>query len=451
MSVRPEHTPILDPASEPVGPHRRSVHAEAARRVHGHGHALARRALQAIAREATHAPMEWIAPASPVAPREVTAPALPLPRHSLEATFAALAAAGARALLATGPERGVGTSSFVEAAGRAIAGSNLGSVVLVDADARHPALHRRFGLGCGRGLAEALDELYAFDITREEGSQFGIGDWLEVLRAQGRTGRLIVRGDGRTYVIEIVRGRVGALTSADAGSAWRLGDRLLQRGVITGEQRDAAGRIHEQTGRPIGEVLSALGFIDPRDLVEPLQQQCVRGLVEMIAMHAPECRFDERAESHVCGAGSGRSALPGASGLDRLFGGRVLEFLRQPFLHSQTPSFLRDTDTEGLKVLVAGGHGCDLSTPARQVAFGLLLARLARAFDFVLVDAPAAGPPGAGGISPAIAAHADGVLMVVPADSAASTGARRAIEDFRRAGARVLGVVMNQAGSRRRS
>ena len=74
----------------------------------------------------------------------------------------------------------------------------------------------------------------------------------------------------------------------------------------------------------------------------------------------------------------------------------------------------------------------------------LLLGRLAQAFDFVLVDAPA------GGVTPALAAQADGALLVVPARSAASDATRGVIEDFRRAGARVLGVVMNRAGTRRR-
>ena len=446
MTARPEHTPVFDPLGEPGSPHHRTAHSEPpARRANLHAHAIARRPAPAIVREPAHAPVEWIEPATHVAGREATM----LPRHALEATFAALAAGGARTLLASGPSRRSGTSSFVEVAGRAIAGSGLGSVVLVDAGAQHPVLHRRFGLEAERGLAEALDELYGFDITHEEGSQFGIGDWLEVLRAQGRTGQLTVRGEGRTYVIEIVRGRACALSSANAGPAWRLGDRLLERGRITGEQRDLACRIHEETARPLGEVLSALGFVEPCDLAEALQQQCVRGLVDLISMRGTECRFDERAESYVGGAG--RFAPPAARSLERLLRGRVLEFLKQPFLRSQTPSFLRDTDTEELKVMVAGRRCSDLSNPSRQVAFGLLLDRLAQAFDFVLVDAPAAGPAGAGGIAPALATHTDGVLLVVPASAAASTAARGAIEEFRRAGARVLGVVVNAAGSRRPS
>jgi Mrp family chromosome partitioning ATPase len=450
MSARSESTPAYDAFSEhgePAGPHYRLAHPESAARRNGHAHVLARRAPQPIPRDNGHAVLDGVEPQARVAACELPA----LPRHALEATFAGLAAAGSRSVVASGPSRRTGTSSFVEAAGRAIAGSGLGSVVLVDACAHEPSLHRRFGLSCARGLTEALDELYGFDILGEDGSQFGIGDWLEVLRAQGRTGQLTVTGDGHTYAIAIVRGRACALSCLDAAPSSRLGERLLQRGRITGDQREAAFRIHEETARPLGEVLSALGFIEPQDLVDALQQQCVRGLVELISMRAPECRFDERAESHVCGAGAGRFAMPGARGLERLLRGQVLEYLKQPFLRSQTPSFVRDTELPELKVLVAGQSACDLTSASQQAAFGLLLERLAQAFDFVIVDAPAAGLPGTASVTPALAAQADGALLVVPARAAASPATRGAIEDLRRAGARVLGVVLNLARSGGRS
>jgi Mrp family chromosome partitioning ATPase len=457
MNSRPDPVSGFDAIPEPGEPmaaHYHLTQAEtAARRVNGngHSHAIARRAPQPITHEnGTTAPVRIETVPRILTPEPAYVPAL-LPRHGLAATFAALSAAGSRTVLVSSPLRQGGSSTFVEAAGRAIAGSGLGSVVLVDAAAHHPSLHRRFELPCARGLTDALDELYGFDLQGEDASQFGIGDWLEVLRAQGRTGQLTVRGENRTYVITILRGRACALSCLEGTLASRLGERLVQRGRISGEQRDAAFRIHQETARPLGEVLSALGFVESQDLVEVLQQQCVRGLVELIAMSAPECRFDERAESHLCGVGAGRFGLPAARGLDRLLSGRVLEYLKQPFLSSQTPSFLRDTEMPALKVLVAGERLCDLTNASRQAAFGLLLGRLAQAFDFVIVDAPAAGAPGGGDVTPALATYADGALLVVGADAATGTAARATLEDYRRAGARMLGLVLNRAGSRRRA
>ena len=64
MTARPEHTPAYESLveqAEPAGPHFRVVHPEpSARRLNGHGHALARRAPQPIARATGRAPVEWI-------------------------------------------------------------------------------------------------------------------------------------------------------------------------------------------------------------------------------------------------------------------------------------------------------------------------------------------------------------------------------------------------------
>src|SRR5262245_5781616 len=452
MSRHPEHLDgDLEAFDEASGPHYRLVLAEPsklpARHKSGHGHAISRRPPTALSREPAPGALSWPAPGPRVARPEHS----PVPRHALAATFEALAAAGSRRLLAASPMRHAGTSSFVAAAGRAIASSGLGSVVLVDAHTQHPGLHRHFGVPCERGLVEALDELYGFDITREDGSQFGVGDWLEVLRAQGRTGQLTVTGEGGTYSIAMVHGHPCALTSSDAPAALRIGERLVQRGRLSREQRDAALRIHEATGRPLGEVLCALSFVDPEDVAEAVQQQCVRGLVEVISMPAPECRFDERAESHACAVGSGRFAPPAARGLDRILRGHVLEYLKQPFLRSQTPSFLHDTELPCLKVLVAGAASHrSFTEPARQTGFGLLLERLSLAFDFVLVDAPAVDEPGSAGVSMSLSAYTDGVMLVVPARTAATDSTRHAIDELRRVGARVLGMVLNRAGERGR-
>ena len=57
---------------------------------------------------------------------------------------------------------------------------------------------------------DLLAEIYRADLTREDPGQFGVGDWLEVLRARRATGELIVTGDGRGYAIRLVRGSVAS-------------------------------------------------------------------------------------------------------------------------------------------------------------------------------------------------------------------------------------------------
>src|SRR5262249_37091873 len=115
-----------------------------------------------------------------------------LHRQALARAVGGLAARGVRRLLVTSPGSGGGKASVVAERGRALAENDQTSVVLVDADAYKPPLHRRFGLGIEYGLGELLEELYWVDLARETPDQFGIGDWLELLRAQRRSGELRV-------------------------------------------------------------------------------------------------------------------------------------------------------------------------------------------------------------------------------------------------------------------
>ena len=156
----------------------------------------------------------------------------------------------------------------------------------------------------------------------------------------------------------------------------------------------------------------------------------------------PECWFDELAEPYVFAAGGRRMRMPEAEGLQRFLSGRVLEYLRQPFLCGQTPSYLQDTHLRNLKVLTAGLRVCDLAAPDHLAPFELLLRRLARAFDFVLVDAPPVFP---GGPTACMAPLVDGVLIVVGAGDADVPGLRGAVDELRLARANVMGAVLNHA------
>jgi len=363
-----------------------------------------------------------------------------VPRHSLAAALEALATKGRRKILVTSHARGAGRSSFVASAGRAVAETGRGSVALVDADSQRPALHHLFGLPSDRGLAELLDEIYLFDITREAPGQFGVGDWLEVLRAQRRTGRLNVHEDERTFTIAIARGHACGITCSHASPSMLLGALLVERGRLNPVHRDEALRIHQETARPLGEVLSALGYVREPDLADALHTQCGHWLVELIALRRPECWFDELAEPYTFASGAHRIDMPEADGLERFLSGRVLEYLKQPFLSSQTPSYLRDTRLRNLKVLTAGMRACDLSAPANLAPFELLVHRLARAFDIVLIDGPPVSP---GGPALSLASRADGVLLVVAVRDVDSPDVQGAVDALRRTGAEVLGAVLN--------
>jgi Mrp family chromosome partitioning ATPase len=365
--------------------------------------------------------------------------------HSLAAAVREAAAKGLRGLLVTSTVPGEGKTSLVAGLGRALAVSGPENVLLVDLDSLHPTLHRECGLAKGRGLGDLLEEVYQFDLMKEDPTQFGIGDWLELLRAQRRTGELRVADGERGFTFQIVRGSICGISGPVAADEARLGEVLLRNGRITSQQKEAALRVQGETGRPFGDILRKLGNIPDLDLAGALEEQANRRLLGLIGLQSPECRFREMAEPCLPAAGRLQPEMPEGHRIDKLVNGRLLGYLKDPFLSNRVASFLSDTGLPNLKVLTAGTRACDLHGQRFNGAFRLLLSRLGRVFDIILMDAPAVSMASP---TAALSSAADGVLMVLRADGPEVETVRKAIEDLRHAGGNVLGVVLNQADAK---
>jgi len=362
--------------------------------------------------------------------------------QSLAAKVRALTTERLRRLLVTSAAAGEGKSSVVAALGRALAQTGTESVLLVDANPDRPDLHRAFGVSPELGLSNLLESVYFFDVAKENPKQFGLGDWLEILRAQRKTGELVVSTPERSFSIRLVGGSVSSISEAGFGSAGTLGELLVGRDKISPAQRDAALRIHQESGRPLGEVLLTLDYVRERDLSQALLAQAGQALQELIGLRQPSCRFQETAEPHrPVTAGIGSSS-PRSHDINELVTGGMRDYLKSPFISSQIPVYLCDTPMSNLKLLPGGSSPADLHAPSHLHALGLLLERLGHVFDIVLIDAAevALTSPTA-----SIAGLLDGTVLVVKADQEDAATIQRAVEELRRSGSQVLGVVLNQA------
>ena len=129
-------------------------------------------------------------------------------------------------------------------------------------------------------------------------------------------------------------------------------------------------------------------------------------------------------------------------GLHRLFELPLAPGLSNALLDEESEPPIRATAVPGLSVLSAGDPP---PNPAEFVASRRLtglLARLRSSFDYVLVDAaPLTLVADAAALAPSV----DGVVMVVSAGKTKRDLARRAREQLAVVGARVLGVVLNNA------
>jgi Mrp family chromosome partitioning ATPase len=352
-----------------------------------------------------------------------------------------LAGRGTRTLMITSSEPEEGKSTIAADLATALARSSSESVCIVDVDQHRPALHRKLALPQSRGLSDLLEEVYLCSVSEENPLQFGIGDWVEIMRAQRRTGELRIAEGDHECSIRFVKGSVCSISCPAGSDETCLGNLMIERGRITAAQVADALHIQEETGRPIGDILVTLGWITGQELNEALNEQVQRRLRDLVTFRQPECRMLELVESYVPATAGRSQSVPETAGVDQLVSGRLHEYLRDPFLASQVPSYFTDTHLPNLKALTAGRMPCDLRSPRYLTPFQLLLTRLARAFDIVLLDAP---PVSLVTATTALAPLADGVVLVVKADGPEVKSVRRAVEELRRAGGNVLGGVLNQ-------
>jgi Mrp family chromosome partitioning ATPase len=360
--------------------------------------------------------------------------------HSLAASIRKLTSQGTRTLLVTSSAPGDGKSTVAAHLARALAQSGRESVVLVDADPYRPALRREFELRGNRGLGELIDETYLTDLGKMSDSQVGVGDWIEVLRAQQRTGDLSVQDGEQVCVVRFVKGAVSCLMMNGTQKGDRLGERLVRLGHVGREQVDTALRMHESTGRMLGDLLLAMGCVSPDVIATVVREQAADRVHGLVSATQPECRFQELVEPYRAASGGRAQAEPAGPGIDSLLDGRLGHYLRDPFLANQVSSCLADTSARNLKVLPQGAKPCDFMQAPILNAFLLVLARLARTYDIVLVDTP---PVSMTTPTVALAAHMDGVVLVVSAGKTQRPPIHRAVEELRRGGAKLAGVVLN--------
>jgi Mrp family chromosome partitioning ATPase len=364
---------------------------------------------------------------------------------SLAATLQGAISRGKKSLLLTSSGQGEGKSTVTAGLGLALARTGHQSVVLVDTDRFRPTLHRLMGLENRRGLGELIKDLYHLKIDRETPDQFGIGDWIDILRAQCRSGYLRVADGCESFSVLFHRGRIVNIQMPRRPDGLRIGELLVEGGTISEEQRTNALSLQAASHRVLGEVLQGLGYLDSETLRGALGIQLRESLRRLLTLARPECTFTETADAYLPVAASQNAGAPLGEAGDELVVGRLAEYLKRPFLSSQIPSYLNDTPVENLKVLTSGIVPYNLTDPRFLIAFQQLLHRLGHIFDVVLLDSP---PVALASPAETLAGIADGVVMVVKADGYDAQIVQQAKAQLEAARGTVLGVVLNQVDMR---
>lgn len=147
-------------------------------------------------------------------------------------------------------------------------------------------------------IREALDQLAVPELVQEEISRpvlrdelfggsiagelqnFQILDVLEFLRVGSKTGALLIASGGGAGAVRLVRGRV---TSASAPGVKKLGETLVEEGVIRAEELTAAlAKQQSDREEALGTLLLREGLVDGPQLSDAVFRQIMESLDEML-------------------------------------------------------------------------------------------------------------------------------------------------------------------------
>lgn len=364
---------------------------------------------------------------------------------SIAAELRRFVAGGTRQILITSSGPGEGKSSVVFEVSRALARQPELHVVVVDTDQLRPSLHRLFGTPVEDGLGELIQQTYGLDLAKPLPPDFGLGDWIELLQVQGKTGRLEVAEAGHVLMLTFIKGAIASIADRSAGTDQRLGALLTQSGDLTVARRDQALELASRTGEPLGEIALRLGFVEAGPLQAALRAQFGDRIQTMLAMAQPRCSFTEATEREL-GTAVTRDAAA-AAGWAKQSGAMLMirEHLKQPYLTRALNAALKDTGADNLKLMTCGQGSINLLEGFAPAALRCILEHLATMFDVVLVDSP---PVALGSPAEVIGEMVGGTIMVVQADRFEATVIRRAKDRLEKHGARVLGVILNQVDLR---
>jgi Mrp family chromosome partitioning ATPase len=348
---------------------------------------------------------------------------------------------GIRRLLITSSGPKEGRSTITANLGRSLARRGATSVVLVDADHGNPTLHTLFGLENSRGLGDLLSDVYQVALEKDRLNRCGLGDWLELVRLQARSGSLTIVQEEQEFSISFRKGAIASVCWPKRPEDLRVGTLLVRAGKTTEIQRETALVLQQDHREPLGHILCRLGYIEPADLNAVLQSQLSDCLPRILTLQRPDYVFSSAGDPHPPATSDPTSQATNGSSLDHPSVTRFTANLPQPFLSGAIRRYLLDTENPNLKILPTGPAPFDLFHPPTTEQFTALLRTLSRSCDLVLVDSP---PLSITSPAATLATLTDGVILIIEAGRLDIRTIQLAKQQLEEHGANILGVILNR-------
>ena len=339
-----------------------------------------------------------------------------------------------RSLLVTSSAQGEGKTKTVFNLSYIMAQTGK-SVLMIDADLRHPMLTRVLPSNESIGLTGLISNVFGTNIEQGSLGDLGVSDLFKLLALQKKTG--LLRLDDQQEIVEILffQGRIRELNWLTRPEERKLATILVSNKMLTKEQVKQALVQQQATGQKLGLILINSGLLTQEDLSGHLTMHMMEGLRTALQLSAGQFSFKKLPEADF-----EQSSFDPVN-FEQLYNQVVIGEEQFPYLQSWINSAIIATDTPGLSLLPAGALPPNPSELLGSERMLFLLSNLKKKFDLLIIDSPPVLPASDALL---LGPLTDGVALLVKAGQVNRNMVSKVVEQMRASKANIVGVVLNQ-------
>lgn len=338
-------------------------------------------------------------------------------------------------------------SSATQSEGKTVTVANLAyslvqdgkSVLMIDTDLRKPSLSKISPRHDSLGVTGLLAEVFFNDIDSGSLREFGLEDLFSLIYLQKRNGLLKLTEGQEEIQFSFMLGKLVDMNWVSRPINQGLSAFLIKNGLLTAENAQEALLIQKQTGQKLPFILTNTGLVKKDDLIAPLSMYVIKGLRTAMQFKKGRFAFTNRAESEF-----------DPSVFDPIDYDKTYKQLSKgpeniPYINNKISANIVSTETENLFLLPSGNIPPNPSELLGSERMSFLIDNLAKRYDVLLFDTPPVLPASDALL---LAPYTDGVLLIVKAGEVNRELIQKAVEQFRLAQSKILGVVLNQVDAK---
>jgi capsular exopolysaccharide synthesis family protein len=307
--------------------------------------------------------------------------------------------------------------------------------LLVDGDLRKPLLTELYERKKFLGFTDIISDTLGKEILTGNLSEYSIGDKLQLIKYQKKTGILKVTSPEHLVTFYVIHGSVTDILWNTCPPDRKLVAQMVKQEKITQEDADIALKHQQKTRQRLGDIFHTMGFVAKPDLEKILGMNALEALRMASVMIEGTFEFTAMAEQDV------RSSVTPSLNFEKLyrdFFGQGQELL---YINKAIDEIVCSTNVENLFVLAAGKIPPNPAEIIGSDKAKFLMDLLKQRFDFVVVDTPPVLPATDALL---MAPRTDGILLVVRSGHTNKKIIKEVVGKFRTAKLPILGVLLNR-------